>query len=395
VTTVSDAERRRRLAVRHALVPSRRANTVTEAIEAVVALHSSDPTSVFLSAAARMRSPTPRTIETALYEDRVAFRHHAMRRTIWVMTPPVAQAAHAGFARKIALAERRRTTILFGEDEAWVADGIDRVVEAVRSADGPIGARAVGAAVPDLAEPRVVNAGKPYEGTMAPHTRLLLCAAFEGRIARGRPAGTWIGSQYMWLPSEAWHSIDWSEPDELTGATAVIHRYLDRFGPATLDDVGWWTGATKTLVRRSLDRLGAMEVRLEDGTTGFVAPDDPVDRSSDDPSSDQDPGPWVALLPGLDPSAMGWKGRAWYLDPEVAVRVTDRNGNIGPTLWVDGRVLGGWVQRPDGSIAHDAAGLTRSHRALLDVEIERLRAFVGETRFSVRFPSPNQRDLLA
>ena len=99
-------------------------------------------------------------------------------------------------------------------------------------------------------------------------------------------------------------------------------------------------------------------------------------------------------LPGLDPTAMGWKGRDWCLAPDMARCVTDRNGNIGPTVWADGQVVGGWVQRPDGSIAHDVMGLSPQHESLLAAEIDRVREFVGETRFSVRFPAPNQRELL-
>lgn len=388
--SIDDDRRRHRLAVRHALVPAGRTGSFGAAVDAVVAFHSSDPTSVFLSAAARMTAPTTRSIESALYDERVAVRHHAMRRTIWVMPPSTAQAAHAGFTRTIAQRERKRTATLLGEDDAWVSDGIDRVVAVVEAADAPIGAREIGTLLPDLAESRMVNPGTASEGTMAPHTRLLLCAAFEGRVARGRPAGSWIGSQYAWVPSAGWHSIDWSEPDEVTGATDVIAAYLDRFGPATFDDVVWWTGATKRLVRAALERLDTVEVRLDDGSTGLVLPGDVADDRDDDLR----PGPWVALLPGLDPTAMGWKRRDWYLDPAVASRVTDRNGNIGPTVWVDGSVAGGWVQRRDGSIAHDATGLTRAANDLLAVEVERLRAFLGDTRFRVRFPAPDQQALL-
>ena len=58
---------------------------------------------------------------------------------------------------------------------------------------------------------------------------------------------------------------------------------------------------------------------------------------------------WVALLPGLDPTVMGWKERDWYLGPHAA-RLFDRNGNAGPTVWSDGRVVGGWGQRRDGVV---------------------------------------------
>lgn len=385
VRAISDLERRRRLAHRHLLTPSRRVDDVAAVADAVVALHSSDPTSVFLSAAARMHDADIPAIEEALYAGRSLVRHHAMRRTIWAMTPAVAQAANAGFSRKIAAAERRRTATLFGEDERWVSEGIDRVAAIVERSGGPISTREVAAQVPDLAGPRVVNAGRSGEGTMAPHTRLLLCAALEGRITRGRPAGTWIGSHYEWWPSAEWHGIDWNEPDPDTGAEEIVRRYLDSFGPVTLEDVVWWTGGTTTLVRRAFDAVDAREVALDDGGTGYV-------RAGD--AGETDVAPWVALLPGLDPTSMGWKRRDWYLPPDLARRVTDRSGNIGPTIWVDGQVVGGWAQRRDGEIVHDAA-VPSSHGALLVAEIARLQSFVGETRFSARFPAPNQRDLLA
>ena len=103
----------------------------------------------------------------------------------------------------------------------------------------------------------------------------------------------------------------------------------------------------------------------------------------------------MALLPGLDPTTMGWKQRSWYLDPEVAAAVFDRNGNGGPTVWVDGRIVGSWVQRRDGTIAV---------RLLTDVGAERhdeidlaatgLQELLGDVRFSVRFPAPVQAALL-
>jgi hypothetical protein len=382
----TDDERRRRLARRHLLLPDRRATAVTEIADSLVALHSSDPTTVHLSAALRLREPSIRTVERALYHDRLVVRHHAMRRTIWVMTPGVAAAAHAGFTRKIARSEIGRAAKLFGKSEEWFVDAVDRVAAVVESAGGPIGTREVGAAVPDLAEPITVHQGRNHEGRMAAHTRALLQAAIEGRITRARPTGTWIGSQYRWVASDAWHDIDWDAYGVEAGATDVVRRWLERFGPGTLDDLVWWTGGTKTLVRQALAEITPDEVRLDDGATGFGLPGDHGDTEPIDP--------WVALLPGLDPTPMGWKQRDWYLPRAIAERVIDRNGNVGPTVWADGVVVGGWVQRPDGSIAHDAGGLSAEHGRLLAVEIDRLRALVGATRFRVRFPAPNQTDLL-
>jgi len=105
---------------------------------------------------------------------------------------------------------------------------------------------------------------------------------------------------------------------------------------------------------------------------------------------------WVALLPGLDPTTMGWKDRRWYLDAGVGSHVVDRNGNAGPTIWVDGRVVGSWVQRKDGTIA--LGWLTHvpgARRAQVEANARVLEHELGDTRFTVRFPAPIQAELLS
>ncbi len=93
-------------------------------------------------------------------------------------------------------------------------------------------------------------------------------------------------------------------------------------------------------MRRALTALRPAEVDL-DGTPGIVLADDL------EPPPDVEP--WAALLPGLDSTPMGWQHRDWFLG-EHGTRLFDRTGNVGPTLWWDGRVVGGWAQDRDGEI---------------------------------------------
>jgi hypothetical protein len=54
------------------------------------------------------------------------------------------------------------------------------------------------------------------------------------------------------------------------------------------------------------------------------------------------------------------------------------------------------VQRPDGEIALDVlAPLTTAQRSALDDAAHELTAVLGGTIVKPRFPSPNQRELLA
>lgn len=110
--------------------------------------------------------------------------------------------------------------------------------------------------------------------------------------------------------------------------------------------------------------------------------------------------PWAALLPGLDPTAMGWQARDWYLAPELRPSLFDGSGNVGPTVWWDGRVAGAWAQQADGEIVWwilDGEGVGRGARggAAIAAEAERLAAWLGSTRVTPRFRTPVEKQLSA
>jgi hypothetical protein len=105
------------------------------------------------------------------------------------------------------------------------------------------------------------------------------------------------------------------------------------------------------------------------------------------------PRPWVALLPTLDPTTMGWKERGWYLGPHGRV-LFDRNGNAGPTVWADGRVVGGWSQRKDGEVVYRLLeDVGRDAEVAIAAEAERVAAWLGDVRLSPGFLPPFQREL--
>lgn len=391
---ITNAERRRRLAHRHLLLPGFRAADLPTVVDALVALHSSDPVTVYLAAAARLHTPSIESVDHALYGERKVFRHHAMRRTLWVMGAETIGPAHASCTVKIANTEARRfltwleDTPSISQPGAWLETAVERIVDHL-STGAPSSTREIGIALPDLAIPVRVGQGTRQESTISGHSRALLLAALNGIVVRTRPQGTWIASNYIWDTARRWGFPALTESDPEQGASRLLVRVLDRFGPCTLTDLKWWTGWTLTMTRRALADISATEVALESGAPGWV-------NAGDVTGPGDDPGPWVAMLPGLDPTTMGWKEREWYLDPDIAAHVFDRNGNAGPTIWADGQVVGGWAQRATGEIAFDLhRELTREHRALLDDAASRIVEFVGDTRFSVRFPSPNQKRLLS
>ena len=90
---------------------------------------------------------------------------------------------------------------------------------------------------------------------------------------------------------------------------------------------------------------------------------------------------------------MGWKERDWYLGPHAEL-LFDRNGNAGPTVWWEGRVVGGWSQRRDGEIAFRLLeDVGADAVTAIEAEAARLAGWLGDVRFSPGFLPPFQRAL--
>lgn len=89
---ISAEQRRARLGSRHRLAA--RAKTVEDLVESMVALHATDPATVFLSAGARLAEPGVEGLERALYLDHTLVRMTGMRSTLFVVPSELAPVVH-------------------------------------------------------------------------------------------------------------------------------------------------------------------------------------------------------------------------------------------------------------------------------------------------------------
>lgn len=386
--TVDARERRARLGRRHRLATP--AADVVDATRAVLALHSSDPVTVYLSAWARVPGFDVEHLERALYSDRDLIRMYGMRRTLWVVDRDTVPLVHNSTTPSVAERERRRNAKLLERSgvadngEAWLEKAMPRVIAEI-IANGEILTRDLSSRLDGLDRRVEVHSdsGK-LQGTFGLASRVVLQLAFESKVVRARPAGSWISGQYRWAEMVDWLGEPIRELPADQASADLIRRWLCCFGPATESDLRWWTGWNLRQVRRSLSDVMAVEVDLG-GETGYLLPDDiePV----------EDPEPWVALLPSLDPTTMGWKERHWYLGEHGDV-LFDRNGNAGPTVWADGRIVGGWAQRKEGGIVFEILDdIGAEATAAVEQTASRLEDWLSDTIVTPRFRSPHDKRL--
>jgi Winged helix DNA-binding domain len=391
VRTVSVDERRARLARRHFLAPGSPAGDPVELARGLVGMHATDPSTVFLAAHARLREPATEQLERALYEDRSILRMIGMRRTLFVFPLELAAVVQAACTESILATQRRRYAKLIEEGgiasdgEAWLEAAGSATLRALESR-GEAYASDLSADVPQLREKLRYGEGKTWAGNIGMTSWVLFLLAAEGRIVRCRPRGAWTSSQWSWTSAASWlpSPLPRLEPD--AARAELASRWLAAYGPASVADLKWWSGWTLKQTREALAAIDAVEVDL-DGEPGIALPDDL--------EPEPPPEEWAALLPSLDSTVMGWKERAWYLG-EHGPSVFDRNGNAGPTVWWNGRIVGGWAGRRDGEIVYrllEDVGVD-AVRAI-EAEVQRLGEWLGETRVIPRFATPLAKELVA
>ncbi len=425
---VSGAERQGRLVERQLL--GARVATVGEVAESLVALHATDPLTVYLSAWARSRCAVSQ-VDAALYESRALVRMLGMRRTVFVVPAGLAGVVQAACTDDVARRMRRQLEkdlasggVGDGDAGLWLRSVEAGVLRALALRGGGAAGAQLSVDEPRLRTQLTYAPDKAYGGPANITSRVLVLLAAEGRMVRGHRRGGWSSGQFEWFLPDTWlrrgeaatpatdgdadalpgvrgGALDVDHTPGVRGAldaglgagldaggarTELARRWLTAFGPALVSDLQWWAGWTGAQTKAALATLRVTEVDL-DGQAGVALPDD-LEFSADML-------PVATLLPALDPTPMGWQARSWYLGPHVPL-LFDRTGNIGPTVWWAGRVVGGWAHRASGEVVYRLLEDIGSDGATaVAAQAAALEAWLGQARVTPRFRTPLERELSA
>lgn len=177
-------------------------------------------------------------------------------------------------------------------------------------------------------------------------TRLYLPAVLnlmcdQGLLVRVRAGSGWKDKNYKYaLFKEYFKDVDLnlSEDDALV---MLVRQYLESFGPATENDISWWTGLSKAKIREALGRLSSQTTLLSISglEVDFIILHSDLDLIKKVELTSKHT---VNLLPTLDPYLMGYKQRNRYLNYDLYDKIFDRSGNAASTVLIDGKIAGIW-----------------------------------------------------
>lgn len=355
----------------------------------MVGLHASDPTSFYLAARARVNGLSVASMEDCLYDIRALLRLLGMRRTMFVAPLELAAVIQASTTNDIARVERKRLLgwieqAGFAEDASAWLEGVSQKTMAALRRRGPAFVSDLSKELPELAQKILIGGESKWAIEQPVSSRLVFQLGAEGLAARGRTRGSWINGQHQWVAMDQWLEGGLPSVPADHAREQLLRRWLASFGPGTVVDLKWWTGWSLRQVRKTLATIPVVEVDL-DGQIGIMLEDDlePVTATE----------PWVALLPALDSTPMGWTGRDWYLSAHRPY-LFDKNGNVGPTIWADGRIVGGWAKTGSGSIAYRLLeDIGKESISAIEREAGEVAEFTGGSKVTPRFRTPLEKEL--
>lgn len=152
----------------------------------------------------------------------------------------------------------------------------------------------------------------------------------------------------------------------------LVRRYLSGFGPASVQDIAQFSMLRRPLIRDAIEALGAGLVRMPgpDGSLMFDVPDGIL------PSGDVPAPP--RLLPMWDSTLLAYAKRDRIIPPDYRPLVIRQNGDVLPTLLIDGYVAGVWRQVGEGIEATAFHALGDDAWRALETEAEGLVDFLAD-----------------
>ena len=162
-----------------------------------------------------------------------------------------------------------------------------------------------------------------------------------------------------------------TRPGSEAALQRLLWRYLEGFGPATAQDFAQFTLQRRAEVVPALEALADRLETIEgpDGETLFDIPGADL-PSEDTPAPPRLLGMWDSIL-------LAYRDRSRVIPDDFRVHVIRRNGDVLPTVLVDGLVAGVWRPVDDGIEVRAFRKLTDGDWDGIGLEAEGLASLIA------------------
>ena len=297
---------------------------IVQIVRDIGGLHATGSTTPYLSLFSRMKNFTREKLDEELYVKKTLGKIRCVRKTVYVIPKE---------RIPIAFNATKKMVASISEPHLFKYLGVTQKEY-----------ETVSKALTDIIKGRGMTAKELKEeiGISTNISGIVNLMCDQGLLIRGKPQKGWKSNIHTYyLFHDFFPNMDLNLVDELEAMKSVVKQYLTSFGPATENDVTWWTGFPKGQIRQILESFKKDVTQVEiTGLKDFyimLSSDEKLLKSMKIPKKSV-----INLLPNLDPYLMGYKDRLRYLNQEHHNYIFDRSGNATNTILIDGRIIGIW-----------------------------------------------------
>jgi len=286
-------------------------------------LHATSATTPYLSLLARTNSFPKENLREELYQKKSLAKVTYVRKTMFILPENMLPIAFSAVQRNAEVLTDQHLKYLQMTQKKYENDA-KKILEILR--------------IRGL----TLNELKAEIGSVPNLMYIVRMMCFQGLLIRGAPKSGWKSSQHTYFPfSEYYPEVDKKAFKEKEAQRFVIKQYITSFGPVTEQDITWWTGFPKGLVKELLGEIQAeLSTVTISGLKGqFLILSSQASTIKDIQTQNYNT---INIVPCLDPYLMGYKNRDRYLDQKFFSYVFDHSGNATTTILHGGKVIGIW-----------------------------------------------------
>ena len=329
-----------------------KASDFHQVVKTQLGLHSTDYWTPYLSVWARIGDYDASKVFEDIDNGIGLVRTHAFRTTIHLMhidnLSLILSATGPSLFRAYRNDKYRKIDIL---NDKEIEDMLGKVRMALE--EGPLTTSELKKAVPKVGE----NVRSAI---------LMLMARGEVTRAKAKHARSNLTSYALLEKWAKGFKLEIIEEDD--AISQLIRRHIELFGPVSVDDTAWWFKQTKTTVKNTIRDIGEDVVSIQiDGTEKFVSASDLEVASSLESPTDKP----VWFLPYEDHFLKAFIDRRRFISEEIQPKTSPADkkhfwpskpdeprvmpspgiratGEVRPTIWFDGEVVGRWEMDDTG-----------------------------------------------
>ncbi|MBU2597793.1 MAG: winged helix DNA-binding domain-containing protein [Actinobacteria bacterium] len=305
------------------LTEDSKTDDIVKIVNDISGLHATGSTTPYLSLFARTKNFTKNVLEEEINIRRRLGKIRCMRKTLHILTKEMIPVAYAATKKMFILVSERYMHYLGVSSEEY-KEISKQILDILNN-------RA-------MTTTEIKNALKTKVNT-SPIVNLM---CDQGLLIRGVSRKGWKSNLHTYFSFNRYFpDLDLHKLKEKEAVKLLVKQYLSSFGPVTENDISWWTGLGKTMIKQLLKELEkqTLIINISNLKGNFILLK--TDKRNLKYFNLSRKG-IVNFLPVQDPYIMGYKERERYIDPGDYDNVFDRSGNAAATILLDGRVIGVW-----------------------------------------------------